>query len=150
MGNALSGQDSLTLKNRVFSDFADQDWAKLSFETDTASISTGKNGNSVFALNEGGRQGTFELRLIKGSSDDKFLNGELANQQNNFAGFVLFFGEYVKRMGDGKGNVQNDTYILSAGVITRGVDAKSNAAGDAEQSVSVWKFKFAITPRAIT
>ena len=150
MSNVSTGNDSVTLKNRIFSDFADGDYAKLTFDNDSATAKTGKNGNTIFASNEMGNQGKFELRLLKGSSDDKFLNAEYANQKSNFAGFVLFFGEYIKRMGNGAGNVQNDTYILSAGVITRGVDAKSNAEGDTEQGVSVWKFTFAVVPRSIS
>lgn len=147
---ALSGSDSFKLNNRIFSDFADGDFVVLDYPNDIANVKTGKNGNSIYSLNETGRQADATIRLIRGSADDKFMNNLLALQQNNFAGFTLMIGEFVKRMGDGAGNLANDTYIAGGGIFTKFVPAKSNAEGDTDQSVSTYHVKFSNVPRVIT
>ncbi len=78
------------------------------------------------------------------------MNGLLAQQQNNFAGWPLAIGEFVKKLGDGLGNITSDTYVLSGGVFTKQVEAKMNVEGDTEQSVSIYTMKFSNSPRAIT
>lgn len=147
---SLSGADTVTLNDRNFADFADGNFAELTFPNEIASVKTGKNGNSIYALNETGRQAEFKLRVIRGSSDDKYLNGLLAAQQNNFSATVLTVGEFIKKIGDGQGNITSDIYVVSGGIMTKPVDAKSNAEGDTEQSVSIYTFKFANAPRRIT
>lgn len=147
---SLSGNDIVNLNNRVFSDFADGDVADLKYPNDIAGVKTGKNGNTLYVLNETGKQAEFMLRLIRGSSDDKFLNSLLASQQANFAGFPLMIGEFVKRIGDGKGVVTNDTYILGGGVFTKQPEAKSNVEGDTNASVIIYTFKFSNVPRGLS
>jgi len=147
---AMSGNDTITMNNRILSDLADGNCAELTFPNEIANIKTGKNGNSIYGLNETGRQAELKLRVIRGSADDKFLNNLYAIQQSNFAGFVLVFGEFIKRVGDGIGNITNDTYITSGGIFTKGIEAKSNVEGEAEQSVSVYTMKFANAPRVLT
>jgi len=147
---ALSGADTLTLNNRVFSDFADATYAELTFPNDIASVKTGKNGNSIYGFNESGKQCELKLRLVRASGDDKFLNGLLAAQQNNFAGTTLMIGQFVKSIGDGQGNITSDTYVMSGGVFTKQVEGKSNAEGDTDQSVAMYTIKFSNAPRAIT
>ncbi len=147
---ALSGSDTVTINNRVFADFADGDCAELTFPNDIANVKTGKNGNAIYGLNTTGRQCEFKLRLIRASADDKFMNGLLANQQLNFAATVLMIGQFVKKIGDGAGNVASDTYDVSGGVFTKQVEGKTNVEGDTNQSVSVYTIKFSNAPRAIT
>ena len=147
---ALSGSDSVIINNRILVDFADGDWADLSFPSEIASVKTGKNGNSIYGLNEMGKQADLKLRMVRGSSDDKFLNSLLLQQQSNFAGFPLMIGEFIKQIGDGQGNIAADTYILSGGVFVKQIAGKSNAEGDAVQSVSIYEMKFSLSPRTIT
>lgn len=147
---ALSGSDSVTINNTVLTDLADGDCVTLEYPNEIASVKTGKNGNSIYGLNESGKQATMKLRVIRGSADDKFLNNLLAQQQANFAGTVLIIGEFVKLLGDGKGNVSNDTYITSGGVFTKQVMAKTNVEGDATQSVAEYELRFSNAPRIIT
>lgn len=147
---ALSGSDSIIINNRIFADLADGNVAELTFPNDIATVKTGKDGNSIYGLNETGKQSELKLRLIRGSSDDKFLNGLLANQQLNFAGFPLMVGQFIKKIGDGTGNIKSDTYIMSGGVFTKQVEAKSNVEGESEQSVSIYTLKFSNSPRVIT
>jgi hypothetical protein len=147
---ALSGKDTITINGRVLADLADANVSELTFPNEIAALKTGKNGNSVYALNETGRQAELRLRLIRGSSDDKYFNGLIASQQADFAATVLATGQVVKRLGDGLGNILNDTYILSGGIMTKMVDVKSNVEGDTEQSISSYSMKFSNAPRVIT
>lgn len=146
---SLTGNDTLKLRDRVFADFADQDYASLTFPNDIAALKTGKDGNTIYALNETGRQAELVIRVLRGSSDDKFLQNLLAAQKNDFSGFVTLEGELVKRVGDGLGNVTTDTYLVTGGVFTKNVEVKSNAEGDTEQSVSVYTIAFGNNTRTL-
>jgi hypothetical protein len=147
---ALSGNDTLVLNNRTFADFADANVMELTFPNDISQVKTGKNGNSIYGLNATGLQCELKVRLIRGSSDDTFLNGLLVAQQQNFSSTVLLQGQVVKKLGDGQGNVTSDTYILGGGVFQKQVEVTSNVEGDALQSVAVYMMKFTTSPRAIT
>lgn len=147
---AMSGADTLMINNRVMADLADGNCIELTFESDIASVKTGKNGNSIYGLNETGRQAMAKIRYIRGSADDKFMNALLAQQQSNFSGFPLMFGSFIKKIGDGNGNVTSDTYIVSGGVFTKIPEAKTNTDGESEQSVVVYTLKFSNAPRVIT
>jgi|SRR6185312_964570 len=147
---ALSGSDTIQLNNRVLTDLADQNCVELTFPNDIAQVKTGKNGNSIYALNETGKQCELKIRIIRGSSDDQYLNNLLIQQQNNFAGTVLNSGTFIKKIGDGQGNIGSDTYVLGGGVFTKQVEGKMNVEGDTEQSISMYMMKFSNAPRAIS
>lgn len=147
---ALSGNDVIVINGRLLSDLADGNVVELSFPNDIAQVKTGKNGNSVYGLNESGKQCEVKLRVVRGGSDDKFLNNLIAVQQNNFAGFPLMTGSFVKQIGDGQGNISNDTYIMSGGVFVKQIEAKGNVEGDVEQSISMYTLKFSNAPRVLT
>lgn len=144
---AMSGSDTITINNRNITDLADGDCVELTFPNEIAQVKTGKNGNSIYALNEQGKQAEVKLRLIRGSADDKFMNNLLAQQQANFAGFVLMLGQFIKKVGDGSGNITSDIYILSGGVFSKQVEGKDNVEGDVAQSVSMYSLKFSNAPR---
>ena len=147
---AMSGADTVSLNNHVFADFAEGNIAELTFPNDIAAVKTGKNGNSIYSLNESGRQSEFKLRLLRGSTDDKFMNNLLVQQQNNFANTVLLIGQFTKKIGDGKGGITSDVYVCSGGVFTKIPEGKTNVDGEAEQSVVVYTIKFANSPRTLT
>lgn len=147
---ALSGSDTISINTRVMADLADGNCVELTFPNDIANVKTGKNGNSIYGLNESGKQCEVKMRFIRGSADDKFMNNLLVQQQANFAGTVLAIGEFIKKIGDGLGNITSDTYIMSGGVFTKQVEAKNNVEGETEQSVSIYTMKFSNAPRAIT
>lgn len=147
---AMSGADTLSINNQVLADFADGNVAELTFPNDIANVKTGKNGNSIYGLNESGRQCELKIKVLRGSADDKFLNNLLAQQQNNFAGFPLMIGELVKKIGDGQGNITSDTYVLSGGVFSKQTEGKTNVDGETDQSTAVYTIKFSNAPRAIT
>lgn len=146
---SLTGNDTLVIAGLVIVDMADGDWATLVFPNELAAVKTGKNGNSLFALNAMGLQAEATIRLIRGSADDKALDSLLQQQLQDFAAFQLLDGLFVKRVGDGLGNVTSDSYVVDGGVFTYQVDSKSNAEGDTEQSVSVYRLKFSNAGRAL-
>ncbi len=91
-----------------------------------------------------------KYRVLRGSSDDKFLNGVLANQKVSPETFVLCTGELVKNIGNGAGAVAGDTTVLGGGVSTKNPDVKSNVEGDPTQAVVEYTFQFSRTNRVIT
>ena len=144
---ALTGNDTVTLAGRTLADFGDGDIATLTFPNELMAVKTGKNGNSIYAFNETGKQAEVVLRVLRNSSDDKFLNRLLSLLKQNPAGFILMAGTFVKRVGNGLGFIQNDTYILSGGVFTRQVDAQSNVEGNTDQAIAVYTLMFTNAPR---
>lgn len=146
---SMTGADTLKINNRVLTDLGDGDVAALTFPNESATVKTGKNGNTIYALNESGKQAELVIRVIRGSADDKFLNNLLAQQKNNFAGFVLMIGELTKQVGNGAGIITADTYLLSGGIFSKETETKSNVEGDTEQSLSIYNLKFGRAPRII-
>lgn len=146
---SLSGNDTLVLFGKSITDVGDGDWAKLTFPNDLLKVKTGKNGNSIYAFDAQGLQADLEVRVIRGSLDDKFLNSIQQTMINVRERFVLGTGQLVKRAGNGIGMVASDTYLLGGGVPTRIPDASSNAEGDTEQAVAIHRFKFTNSKRAI-
>lgn len=147
---ALSGNDTVIINNQVITDLADGNCIELTFPTDIANVKTGKNGNSIYGLNESGKQSEVKMRVLRGSSDDKFLQNLLTQQQANFAGTVLMIGQFIKKIGDGQGNISSDTYIMSGGVFVKQVEGKSNVEGETEQSIAIYTLKFSNAPRVLT
>jgi hypothetical protein len=145
---SLTGQDTVVIAGRVLTDFGDADNATLEFPNELAAVKVGKNGNAIYALNATGRMADVVLRLIRGSDDDSFLNTLLAIQNADFARTYLLSGQFVKRVGDGAGNVASDTYFVGGGIFSKAVSAKSNVEGDTEQSLAIYTLKFANADRA--
>jgi len=147
---AMTGSDSITINNRVFSSLATGTCLELTYPNDIASVKTGKDGNSIYGLNETGKQCEVKIHVIRGSQDDKFLNNLLTQQNANFAGFPLMIGQFIKKIGDGQANITSDTYIMSGGVFTKIPEARTNVEGEAEQSIAVYTLKFSNAPRVLT
>lgn len=146
---SLTGKDTVIMGGRTFVDFGDGDIFTLTFPNELVGVKTGKNGNSIYAFNETGKQADAEIRILRGSPDDKFLNSNLLEMERDFASYTLLTGELNKRVGDGLGNVTNEIYTLSGGVILQKVDVKSNVEGDTEQSISLYRLKFTNAPKSI-
>ena len=146
---SATGNDTITINGRILNDFADGNVAELTFPNDLVTLKTGKNGNTIYGLNNTGRQCEMTLRLLRGTADDKFMNALLLSQMGNFSAFALITGSFVKKIGDGAGGITLDSYILSGGTIKRPADAMENSDGNADQSISVWHLQFSNGPRAI-
>ncbi len=147
---SLSGSDTININNQVLANLADGNCVELTFPTDIANVKTGKNGNSIYGLNESGKQCEVKLRILRASADDKFLNNLLQQQNANFAGTVLLIGQFIKKVGDGQGNITSDTYVLSGGVFIKQVEGKTNVEGEVDQSVAMYTIRFSNAPRALT
>lgn len=147
---SLTGADTAVITGIVLRDVADGDWFTMNFENTLAEVKNGKNGNAIFASNAMGYQGVATLRVLRGSDDDKALDALLQQQLQDFASFETLDANFIKRIGDGNGNVTPDQYVAAGGVFQNMVDAKSNAEGDTEQSVSVYKMKFAFVARVVS
>ena len=140
---SLTGQDVIQINGRVLNDLADQDPVVLAFENDKMNVKAGKNGNSIYAQNAMGRLTSCTIRLLLGSSDDKFMRSLSQAQDNSPSTFSLLNGVFNKRVGDGQGNLSTKVYQCGGGVFLRNEDAKTAAEGDTEQSVAVYKIRFA-------
>lgn len=147
---SLTGQDTIQINNRVLTDLADGNCIELTYPNEMANLKTGKNGNAIYALNEGGKQVEVKMHLVRAAYDDRFLNDLLVQQDANFAATILMIGLFVKNVGDGVGNIRADTYILSGGIFVKRVEAKTNTEGDVEQSVAVHTLRFATGFRVFT
>lgn len=146
---SLTGKDVVVLNGRVMKNFADGDLAMLTFEGDLMSVKASKDGNTIYALNEQGRVSELKLRILLGSSDDKFLNSLLASMKSDPAGFILVIGSFTKRVGDGAGNSSLVVYQCVGGAFSKMPAAKSSAAGETDQSVVEWSIKFGNADRAV-
>lgn len=144
---SLTGSDTAVIAGLVLRNVCDGDWFLMQFDEDLAAVKVGKDGNAIFASNAQGQRGSATLRLLRGSDDDKAMDSLLQTQLADFSAFELLDGSFVKRIGDGSGNVTPDQYIAEGGIFKRMVDAKSNAEGDTEQSVSVYRFEFSRVAR---
>lgn len=149
MSNAMSGPDTLSINNTLIPDLADGDAIDLKFDTDISNVSRGKNGNSLFAENQKGFIATMVIRVVRGSNSDTFLNSLLSQQSLNYPGFILLFGSYVKKIGDGLSNIITDEYVLSGGTFQKPIDGKTNVEGDTNSDVSVYNMKWSNAPRSI-
>jgi len=144
---ALTGNDTIIIDGLPLIDLANGDVGTLTFPNDITSATTGKNGNSIIALNETGKIAELSIRVLRGSSDDKTLNSKFKTMEADLPSFTLLTGSIVKRIGDGISNVVEDTYALSGGTFSKRVETTSNVEGDIEQGVSVYNIRFTNSSR---
>lgn len=147
---ALSGGDTITLQNYLFTGLADGDAVDLTFPNEIMTVKIGKNGNAIYGYNAMGAMCDCVMRILRASADDKFLNNLLSTQQSNPSGFILMSGTFIKKLGDGLGNITSDTYVLGGGVFSKQIEGKMNVEGATDQSLSVYHLKFSSGVRAIT
>lgn len=155
MSVSLTGKDTIAvgsrgLAPRILADLADGDTGVLDFPNNLVEAKTGKNGNTIYAFNSTGKVVTLNIRVIRGSADDKYLNGEMNRYLQDPAAYTLIDGEIVKRIGDGEGNITNDVYSLDGGVVQKMPATKENVEGDTEQAVTIWQVIFANSDRGLT
>jgi len=146
---SMTGSDTMSIRGRVLTGQADDNWGEMKFPNPVANLKTGKNGNTLYGFNATGKNCEQTLRLIRGCDDDIYLNAQFANQIFNFAGFILLIGQFIKKLGDGTGNVISDVYNLQGGIFEKGQEAESNTSGDTKQSVVIYTIKWASAVRTI-
>lgn len=145
---ALTGKDTIIINDIPLNDFADGDIGTLEIPNNIFAMQTGKDGNTIFALDESGNNATLTVRLMMSSNDDKRLNG-LVPKSDNFAETILMTGAVVKQVGDGQGNVSYNTYTLAGGMIQKKPNIKTNVNGDTTQAVVEYTILFANGNRSI-
>ena len=143
----ITGDDTLIIGGQVITDLADNDISVLSFPNNIAEKKTGKNGNTIVAQNQSGLNGDLVVRIMRGSSDDVYLQGLLTSQINNFAGFSLLTGQFVKNMGDGTGTMIQDVYTLTGGFFNKQVEGSTNVQGTTDQGVAIYRLMFSNVTR---
>ena len=73
-----------------------------------------------------------------------------SNAQADFVAQELATGEFVKRLGDGAGEVKRDVYTLLGGTFSKiAPDAEEDVSGTTDQAVAVYTIKFIKTLRSI-
>jgi hypothetical protein len=147
---SLLGSDTIKIGDRILSDFGSGEVAKISYATELATVKTGKNGNTIFVKNASGFQASLEVRVIRGSADDKALQTFLTSYRSNPTAYSVQNAELSKKIGDGLGIVSSDTYVLTGGIPTKQVEVVVNTEGDSEQGISVYTWVFATSDRAIS
>lgn len=149
----ITGKDSLTLNIAgeavVISDLSFGDGSKIEFPNELSVIKTGKDGNSVIALNNSGINSKLTLRLPIGSPSDKKLQSALSLWLSSPTTFTAISGTFIKKAGDGLGNEISPTYTLLGGVPLKVPGASYNSDGDSEQGVSTWEMIFCSAARSI-
>jgi hypothetical protein len=145
---SLTGNDTIQVAGRVLRNFGDGDVAKISYANDIVAVKRGKNGNTVYNANATGVQADVELRILRGSPDDAFLNELLTAQLADLPSFPLMDGYFVKRIGDGQQNVTFDTHIMGGGVFGKMIDVAENVEGATDPALAIYRLKFGNTQRA--
>lgn len=145
---ALTGRDTVIINNIPLTDFADGDIGALEVPNNIFAMQTGKDGNTIFALDESGQNATLTVRVLISSGDDKRLNG-LIPKSDDFARTILLTGSVVKQVGDGQGNVSYNTYTLAGGMVQKKPNIKTNVNGDTSQAVIEYTIMFANGNRSI-
>lgn len=133
----------------ILSDFADGTVAELTAPNELSNITTGYNGNSLGAHNETGRQRELTLRIVKGSSDDKRFNSNYNLWKNRDIRFRPLTMSFVKNVAHSDGSVTADTVSCFFGLPSGQPSQTMDLAGNTEQVVSVYTFKFGNSERSM-
>ena len=144
----LTGKDTIIINNIPLNDFANGDIGSIEVPNDLYTMQTGYEGNTIFSLDESGKNANLTTRVLLSSNDDKRLNGLLPNVED-FASNTLLTASITKQIGDGYGNVSYNTFLLAGGMISKLPDIKTSVNGDIEQAVAIYVIRFANGSRSI-
>lgn len=144
---SIAQSDTLRLNNQVISTFANEDCGKLDFPNELATVDVDKQGNGLLAINQKGLIADLDLRLVMAAVDDAYLNSLLAQQTGGTP--TIISGVLTKNFADQEGNVTSVQMQLNGGVFLRGVPLMLSAGGNIEQTIAVYKLRFANWQRLI-
>ncbi len=153
---SLTGSDTIIINTTTLTNLADGNCGNLTFPNKIANAKIGKDGNALIAQNQTGKLAELELRILRGSSDDQFLNGLLNAQVSGFTSFPLLIGEITKIIGNGQtpAATVSDSYSLSGGFFDSLVPVLVNVEGDTNQAVAIYKISWVTAlvtvPRSIS
>lgn len=147
----MTGDDTFIINaTPIHPQFADGDTVTIDFPNELCTLTTGKDSNTIYAINEQGANFDVVFSVMRGGSVDKHLNGLKTNQTKDFVSFPLMTGAFTKRLGDGYGKVSYDTYVLRGMVFVNHSPAKGNVSGDGEQGKVEYRLKGALAVRGIS
>lgn len=133
--------------------FADGDYARVTFPNDIMNFTIGKNRNMLAAYNALGNLAELELRLLRGSTEDKFLNENFPRFSTDAPDFNFLKVIIQKDLGvvDKSGEKQKieEKYTLNNGIISKAPEIISNVSGSTDQGVVVWQIRFAEFKREV-
>lgn len=134
--------------------FADGDYARVTFPNDIMNFTIGKNRNMLAAYNALGTLAELELRLLRGSYEDAYLQAAFPNFASDTLNFKFLKAEIVKDLGittagSGTGDRIKETYTLENGIISKAPEIISNVSGSTDQGVVVWQVRFAEFTRTV-
>jgi len=148
--DTLVGQDTIVLNGRTLSNLGFGTVVDISIPSALVEIESGKDGSAIYAMNQAGRQAEVKVRVLVGTPDDVFLNNLNERFKANFAGSELINASFVKRTGDGHGNITTTTWVLSGGVPGTVPADKWDVNGNTEQALMEYSFKFSRAERQLS
>lgn len=140
---------------RTITSFADGDYARVTFPNDIMNFTIGKNRNMLAAYNAMGTLAELELRLLRGSKEDKFLQDQFPTFASETLNFNFLFAKVIKDLGTSIGGSAGvvrieETYTLNNGIISKAPEIVSNVSGSTDQGVVVWQVRFAEFTRTVS
>lgn len=147
IGLSASGLTTIT-------SFADGDYARVTFPNDIMNFTIGKNRNMLAAYNAMGTLAELELRLLRGSKEDKFLQDQFPTFASDALQFNFIFAKVIKNLGVSNEGATASTieeiYTLNNGIISKAPEIVSNVSGSTDQGVVVWQVRFAEFTRTVS
>lgn len=147
IGLSASGLTTIT-------SFADGDYARITFPNDIMNFTIGKNRNMLAAYNAMGTLAELELRLLRGSKEDKFLQDQFPTFASDSLSFNFIFAKIIKNLGvsneGASASTIEETYTLNNGIISKAPEIVSNVSGSTDQGVVVWQIRFAEFTRTVS
>lgn len=137
------GDATVIINGRSITDFGYGTVCEINCPNPIAGMDIGKSGNTVFSLQETGRQADVIVRVIKGSKDDVYLNSLYESFKSDFASKIAITGSFISKVGDGKGNVITTAWTLNGGIPTSHPTDKYDVNGDRTQVLMEYHFSFA-------
>lgn len=145
---AYTSHDIIEVDGEIVTTLGDGDTATISYPNDVMGMKTGKNGNTVAAHNEMGREAELSIRVLKGGYDDKRFNSKLVKWTDRADDFEPMTGSFTKVIRTDTGIV-NEVTTLKFGIPVRRIETRENVEGDTEQCFSTYIIRFGDSKRAL-
>ncbi len=144
---SLAQSDTLRINNQVISTFANEDCGKIEFPNELMTWDVDKQGNGLLAINQKGLISDLDVRLVMAADDDQYLNSLLAQQMGGKP--TILSGVLTKNFANQNGDVTSVQIQLAGGGFKMGVPMMVSAGGNIEQTVALYKLRFASWLRLI-
>ena len=144
---SLAQSDTLRINNQVISTFANEECGKLEFPNELIMVDVDKQGNGLLAINQKGLIADLDIRIVMAALDDQYLNSLLAQQTGGAP--TIISGVFTKNFANQAGVITSVQIQLNGGAFLRGIPMMISASGTIEQTISVYKLRFANWARNI-